>query len=329
MELELKSKVDLMVENYHKLKGGFTWETNLIKQFAAMTYAIKDRRVEIDKIREIKDYIKSETSWISSFRGINNFVLANLLSLEEDYRGLFSKIQHVYEKMKDAKFSSSVYLPLAAFTIAKETEIGDIEYRINRMRDFYDQMKKNHFWLTSQDDYVFAAVLATTELNVSDTSQKIEACYSLLNNKGLYKGNDLQTLSHILALGEEAVEIKCDKAIAIYNSLVENKCKLQYKGLATLGLVTLLTVDVDRIAGEIKEVYDYIYDKDGYGFWSLDKGTRAMLAAALVSDYYVGEVKKGLLQITLGNSINAIIIAQQQAAVAAACAASAAASSSS
>ncbi|WP_163194513.1 DUF4003 family protein [Clostridium thermarum] len=328
MVFELKSKVDLMVENYNILKNGFTWESRLIKHFSAMTYALADRRVDTNRLKEVKDYIKDQTSWTSQFRGANQFILASLLSLENDYKDFFGKIQQVYDKLRNYGFKSSAYLPLAAFTIAKSTE-GDWDHTIRRMNSFYNQMKKNHFWLTSHDDYVFASVLATTDLNVEETSALIESCYRALNSRGLHKGNDLQTLSHILALGEEDVETKCRKAVAIYDRLKEEKCKLEYKGLATLGLVTLISTDISKIVSEIKEVYDYIYEKEGYGFWSLDKGTRTILAATLVSDFYVGEAKKGLLQITLGNSINAIIIAQQQATIAAACAASAAAAASS
>ncbi len=53
-----------------------------------------------------------------------------------------------------------------------------------------------------------------------------------------------------------------------------------------------------------------------------------MLAISLVADSYIERIQKGLIDITLANSINAIVIAQQQAAIAAACAASAAAASS-
>jgi len=91
----------------------------------------------------------------------------------------------------------------------------------------------------------------------------------------------------------------------------------------------LVNKDVDKIINEIVEVYEYLYAKKGYGYWSLDKSMRTILSATLVSDFYVDEIKKGVLQIALGNSINAIIIAQQQAAVAAACAASGAAAASS
>ncbi|MBL4936604.1 DUF4003 domain-containing protein [Clostridium sp. YIM B02515] len=328
MNVELKQKVDLMVDNYSDLKAGFKWEANLIKHFSALVHATKDKRVDIDKLKEIKQYIKEETSWTSYFRGTGEFLIVNLLAFEEDYKSFFENMLNAYDKMKEAGFKRSPQLPLAAYTIVKQVPIDEWSYRIQRTKKFFDKMKENHYWLTSSDDYVFAAVLATTDFEVEATSKKIEECYSFLNKEGFYKGNDLQTLSHILAIGEEDVEEKCSKAVSLYKNLKEVNCKLQYTGLATLGLLALITNDVSKTVSEIKEVFDYISDKDGYGFWGIDKNTKVILCATLVSDYYVDEIKKGVLQITLSNSINAIIIAQQQAAIAAACAASAAAASS-
>jgi len=327
MDLVLKEKVDLMVENYHQLKKGFKWDMDLLKHFGAMIHASKGQEVHIDTLETIKKYIKDETSWTSYFRGVNSFILANLLNFEDDYKNTFKNMENVYERMRNAGFKNSTYLPLAAYTIAKEVPLEQWECRINRMEHFYEKMKKNHFWLTSADDYVFAAVLATTDLDIEGTAERIESCYRLLNEKGLYKGNDLQTLSHILAIGEEEVNLKCSKAMKLYQGLKDKKCKLQYNGLASLGVLTLITSDVEKMVNEIKEVYDYIYEKDGYGFWSLDKNMRVILASTLVSDYYIEGIKKGILQVALGNSINAIIIAQQQAAITAACTASAAAAS--
>jgi hypothetical protein len=329
METLLREKVDLMVTNYYELKENFKWDTNLVKHFGAMVHATRGKKVDPRLIEGIKKYLKEETSWTSNFRGVNGFLMASLLSFEENYKEFFDNMLKVHEKMREEKFRKSPQLPLAAYTIVKEAAIDEWNLRILRMDEFYKKMKQNHFWLTSSDDYVFAAVLATTDLEVQETSEKIEACYSLLHKEGLYKGNDLQTLSHILALGEETETEKCTKAMKLFSGLKARKCRLQYSGLATLGLLTLITTDVEKIINEIVEVYEYLYEQKGYGFWSLDKSMRTILAATLVSDYYVDEIKKGVLQIALGNSINAIIIAQQQAAVAAACAASGAAAASS
>jgi hypothetical protein len=329
MEDAIRRKADLMINNFYAMRENFRWNGNLVKHFGAMVHATSDKNVDIRLIEGTRSFIKEETGVSSYFRGTNGFIIANLLCFEDNYKDFFRNMLIVYYKLKEHKFRRSPQLPLAAYTITKESSPGDWDHTISRTEQFYKKMKQNHFWLTSSDDYVFAAVLGTTSLDPEETSEKIEDCYNTLYRDGLYRGNYLQTLSHVLALGEEEVSVKCSKAMTLYHGLKDRHCTLRYNGLATLGLLTLVTPDTDKTITEAADTYDYIYNQKGYGFWSLDKSMRAILASTLVADYYVDEIKKGVLQITLSNSINAIIIAQQQAAIAAACAASAAAASSS
>lgn len=329
MNIDLKTKVNLMADNYYELKKGFKWEANLGKHFGALVHAINDKRVDTNTLEKISKYIKSQTGTFSNYRGTNGFILSNLLYLEDDYEMFFNNMLKVSKKMKEKKFKNSAYSPLAAYTITKEVSSEEWDYRIDKMRDFYNYMKQNHFWLTSSDDYVLAAVLAASDLDVEKTSKDFEKCYRYLNDKAFRKSNGLQTLSHILAIGEESVEIKCKKTIEIYEGLKEQNLKLAYSALASLGVLALVTSDTEKIVNEVIEVYYYINRQKGYGAWSIDKSMRTMLAASLVADAYVEKIKKGVVQIALGNSINAIIIAQQQAMIAAACAASAAAATAS
>ncbi len=59
MELLLKQKIDLMAENYNELKKAFKWEYSIVKHFVAMNSSIKDKKVNVEEIEEIKDYIKN------------------------------------------------------------------------------------------------------------------------------------------------------------------------------------------------------------------------------------------------------------------------------
>lgn len=326
---DLMLKVNLMSRNFSQLKEHFFWEGSIVKQFVAMTNAIKEKEVLPERLKEIIAFIKKETSWTSYFRGNNLFMMANLLGFEDDYRKLWMDMQFLYEKLRKSGFRNCAYLPLAAYTITKEVPKQNWDSSIVRMNGFYSSMKKNHFWLTSQDDYVYAAILAVSDLDLEETCLKIENCYNLLNSLGFSRGNYLQALSHILALGEESVQDKCHKALLIRNKLKENGCKLHYNSLSTLGLISLVATDINKIVADIKEVYDYIYNQPGFGFWSMSKDIRTMFAASLVCNSYIDDYQKGLLDITIGNSINAIIIAQQQAAMAAVIASSAAANSAS
>lgn len=331
MNVELKEKTDLMIENFHELKNGFNGEMNLVKHFAAIIHASKGSKVDKDVIKKIKKYIKEKTSFISYFRGSNTSILAALLYFEDDYEEFFEHMLKVYNKLVHIGFKNSTYLTLASYTLVKEVPAGEWDYRIKRMSEFYEKMMDKHKWLTSTDDYVFAAILAITDLNIEETVEKIEVYYNYLSKQGINKGNDLQTLSHVLALGKENVEDKCNKVMKIYRGLLDKKCSLNYSGLASLGVLAIIVDNVDEMVNKIKGVYEYLYNKDGYGFWSLDKSMRTILASTIVSDFYIEKIKSGVLELTLGNSINTIIIAQQQAVVVAAsvaCAASVSTASS-
>ncbi|MDU6877527.1 MAG: DUF4003 family protein [Clostridium botulinum] len=59
MELLLKQKIDLMTENYNQVKKGFKWEYSIVKHFVAMNSALKNKKINVEEIQEIKDYIKN------------------------------------------------------------------------------------------------------------------------------------------------------------------------------------------------------------------------------------------------------------------------------
>ena len=326
MENSVNKKLNLMINNFYELKDEFRWDNNLIKYFGAMMLALKNKSINTNDIKEIREYIKDNTGLMSAFRGNNLLIMSILLAMEKDYKEFFSGMQIGYENFKNQGFSSSAYTPLVAYIFVKE--IGDKDENLMRLRmkAFYKKMKENHFWLTSADDYAHAAILAMTDFEVEYASLKSEECYTYLNSKKFYKGNDLQALANTLALSSEETNIKCDRAIALYEGLKNNKCKLEYKGLPTLGLLTQVTDDVDKIVTEISEVYESLAQTKGFGSWSIDKTMRAMLAATLVADNYIDGIKNGMLSLTLGNSINAIMIAQQQACMAGVISASAATS---
>lgn len=333
MNQELIRRTDLMVSNFQAIKKTFVWDMNISKHFAAMIAANRDSIIDSEKIKKVRDYIKQETSWMSYFRGNSEFIVSSLLSNRTDYEALFDRVEDVYEIMKNAGFRRGSYLPLAALTLAMDEGKRSSQEKVDRAKHFYEMMKKNHFWLTGEEDYVLSSVLACSDLDIDGAFNDIEECYKILIHMkfGFSSKNELQNLSHILALGDEKAERKCARAEKIYSELKKMKCKLSYFGLTALGVLTLATDDNTPAAEEVKLVFDYLKTKEGYGSWSLDSGTRAILATIIVADYYADNIKNGLIESAISNSINSIIIAEQvavAAAMSAAVTASAASSSS-
>ncbi len=140
----------------------------------------------------------------------------------------------------------------------------------------------------------------------------------------------MQSLTHVLALGEEPAALKCRRAKQLYDTLVLKGCKLsKHRELASLGILVLISEDVEKITDEIRDAYQVLIEKKGLGKWSITKHERTMYAAALVMAEYMNDLQRNSVSLTLANSLTSIVIAQQTATIIAAASASAAAASSS
>ncbi|MHC1682207.1 MAG: DUF4003 family protein [Clostridiaceae bacterium] len=327
MELELQSKVDSMINNFRILKEAFPWNNYFTNHFGAMYHVIKEENVEVEDLERIKEYLKDEIGRFSYFRGMNEGFFINLLYFQDDYRGFFKNTLTVYDKLRKVGFSRNNYLPLAAYTINAEVPFDMHDITIDRTKKFFQRMKKNHFWLTNTEDYIFAAMLAITDKDIDTTMESVEACYKGLNERGFSKGNTLQAISNTLAISDKPDEEKVARVIGFNNEFKKQKIKLGHFAGYLLGIISLINVEIEKVVQDIKEIDQYLYKTKGYGFWSLDKDMRMVLSISLATNKYMKEVEIGVIQATIGNSINAMIIAQQSAMIAA-CSASAASAAS-
>lgn len=328
----LLEKCDLFAENFQTLRKNFKWDYALMHHLGALYYTDADLAVNVEAIKDAKEMIKKNTGLFSAFRETAFFALAVMLSLEPDPKELFNRSFDIYGDLKKAGLYGSPFLTLAAASIAKRTDLTDTGTVVLRAKEFYDAMKKKHRFLTSTDDYGYAAMLAISGLPVEGAVREMETCYDYLK-KDLGSGNALQSLTHVLTLGEETAEVKCSRAIEIYKRLSEKGCKLsKYDQLASLGILVLITEDVDKITEDIKDIYEVLLEKKGFGKWSVTKHQRTMYAAALAASDYISGCRKNAMDMTLASSITSIVTAQQTAmiiAVSSAAAAAAASSSSS
>lgn len=329
MKVELQRKVDLFVTNYHTVHKEFAWEYNISQRFAALFYAMEDKEIDVVAIKEAKRIIKENTGVFSQFKGVSYFLTAVLLSLENNLEEILQKSIHIYDQLKTKRFFSSNYLVLSSIVLAKSVEEYDYKRVIDRAEQFYCKMKEQHRFITSQEDYCFAVMLGMSDLEVDLTISEMEKAYGILK-ENLYPANAVQALTHIITFGEEEVREKCHRVFEIYQRLKERDCKLSGNEISALGVISLITDEVELITEDIVETSMYLKEIKGFGVWSINKSIRTMFAANLVASDYVDKIHDNVLTVSLQNNITSIIMAQQAAIIgASAAAASAAASSSS
>lgn len=313
---DVGAKVTLFAQNAQAIKSHFTWQSPLAKRLAAMLYAQENRPIDCDAIRNSHDLMKQNTGVFSSFRGHMALGIAALLSLSPNPPALFNATQQVYAQLRDTKLRPSDYLAVAAYQIAAQTDPVGYATAVSRTREFYDRMKAQHFFRTGQDDYIFAAMLGLSQLDVTTGAGHIEQLYERL--KGEFRDkNSVQALAQVLVLGESDDSV-VNRLLTLRAALRAQKIRLDKSyTLPALGILALLPVDSGVIVREIDQARSFLRAQKGFGAMTVAPQELLLYAAGVVADSYARDVRAGVLTATISTSITNIIIAQQTATMAA------------
>lgn len=316
MEHNTKNKMTLFAANSQAVRKEFTWHNAQTKRLAALLYAQDNKPVDCEKIRQCYDLIKQNTGVFSTFRGNMCLYVAALLSLSTNPHGLFDEVMKVYDLLKDVKFSASDYLVTAACQIAAQTSPPNHVNVVTRARAFYDGMKENHFFGTSQDDYIFVAMLGLSELDVKPGAERIEQLYNRFKPE-FWNKNSVQALAQVLVLGGAGEEAE-DRVLELRAVFKKQKIRLDKTyTLPSLGLLALLPVNTDTVVKDIGEVQTYLRTQKGFGTLSVDNQELLLYASSIVASEYTQSVKDSLLAAVLSTGITNIIITRQTAMTAA------------
>jgi len=245
-----------------------------------------------------------------------------MLSLSPDPQGLFDRTLRVYDMLKAVRFHASDYLVVAAFQIASQTEPVNYQNAVYRARDFYDGMKKRNFFLTGQDDYIFAVMLGLSDIDVASGTDRIAQIIDRVKD-AFWSRNSVQTLSQVLALGGSCDET-VSQVLSLRDTLRAHRIKLDKAyTLPTLGVLALLPVENSVIARDIDEAQHILKQQKGFSSWSVTKQELLIYAAAVTAIEYAEGLHSGVVSAAVSTSIANIIIAQQVAMIAAISASSA------
>lgn len=231
IEIAINNKVDLLIHNNEKIKEvKGSWQMGMMQQSCILSSTIKNEHIIPYKVEESIEVIKNNTGIFSNFRGHSLFYLSNLLSNKENKEKSFNSILNTYNKLKENKFFNDTYLPFTAIIIDQNKNKVDIDTAIYRTKYVYDFMKNNHPFLTSSDDYCRAALIAINSKNLDSDLEYMENCYKVLNSKGFYKSNNLQSLSHVMVFDKNKNEESLNKVLRIKKLLETNNCKIDGYG---------------------------------------------------------------------------------------------------
>ena len=311
---------DQFITNRDIVKAAFRMDNNYIFPVCANRFCARGRMAQAEALRRSRDVIRSQTGAFSHFRGNIKAPLACILSMSENPEDTMARAVDNYTLLKGS-FSGSEYLALAAFLLADLDR--DAAGRAARGREIYRRMKAEHPFLTSSEDSVFAVFMAFSQMTDDQLIADMEACYGLVKTR-FKDSNCAQTVSHVLTLSPGTPEEKTGRLFGLYDALENAGGKYgKHHQLATLAALSAADADIRTLTEDILDVDYFLENQKGYGFFGLDRRTRLMHAAMIVSDEYTP--RESVDQAALAGTLS-MIIAQQMACYAAISASTAAAS---
>ena len=313
MKAELLTLCETFIANRDIAKETFKWDSYRTYPICANIFLARNAAADAQALLRCRDIIKEQTGIFSNFRGYLRPALASLLAVSENPEEKMARVVENYDILR-REFFGSEYLALVAFLLAEVANRADVEEKAGRGREIYNRMRKEHPFLTSSEDSVFAVMMAFSAQDNDALIEDMEACYTALRAR-FFRGNALQAASHVLAMRDGNAQEKADRVIALYDSLRQAGIKYgRDMELATLAALAVMDVDLPTVAEEIGQVDEYLSHQKGYGFFGPGKAVRTMHAAMIVSDLYTPRetVNTAALTGTLS-----MIIAQQMAMCAA------------
>ena len=315
MNQDITKKLTLFTENVQTIRKGFVWQHIGTKRLAALLYSLQDLPVDCEAIKESHAIIKEKTGVFSMFRGNMSLFIAAMLSLDNGCRQRLSDVTDVYDMLKKAKFHASDYLAVAAYLIVADTDRANYQLTVDRAKQFYSGMKKNNWFHTGQDDYIFAAMLGLSDIDVAAGTARVDELYRRLKSEfRMAGGGSVQALSQMLTLGGKTDEA-LEHLLLLRSSLRSHKIKLDRTyTLPALGALSLLPVSGDILVNDIWEAQSFLREQKGFGRFSISTQELLLFSSAVISSAYAKEMNDKIVASTSVSIVN-IIIAQQVAAI--------------
>lgn len=297
MDVELRSKVDLLSENYKEIRNTLRWDGNLLNHFEALLYGRTDKEFSLDRIQEIRDYI-AQRKLEYPFKGVFTKIFSIMLDDREDYGQVLDNTMLVYEHLISKGFNENEKAVFAALMIAKRFRGEELDKRVERIIELNKAL--------NDEDYLSYANLTTINKNVDEIKDELYKIEEILKSSGKSITPGIKSFSTLLLIDEDEVEIKMEKALNIMCNIKSEIFTIPEKAYPLLGLATVLVENPETFSKELSEVYNMLKNTSGYKYF-MNKDLRLIIALGLLLNKYVEEVQADLIDINVSDEISVLL----------------------
>lgn len=312
MDVELKSKVKTLTENFKEIKSALRWDGVVINHLEALIYGTKEKEFNKDKIKEIRNYIKSESTWNSPFRGEFQKIFSVLLDDREDYKLVYKETKKIYFHLLAKGFKKEDKTSFAALMLAMRYNGEELREKADKLIEIKSLVEELN--LSYESDYMSYANLATTNKSIETIKDEIENIYKVIEETAVDCGQYKEGFALSIALGEGNITSRIERALNIRCNLQSYSMKPPYKAYPLIGLSSLIVKDEELFCKEVLEVYTSLKEEKHYKK-SLDDNLMLVISLGVVLNKYFEEIRADLMDINISEEINIVYAVEDYTAL--------------
>lgn len=310
MDVELRGKVDLLTENFNEIKKSLRWDGDVLNHYEALIYGTTEKELNLERIQDIRKFIKTKKNINPVFRGKFMKIFSLLLDEREDYKEVFLETVNIFEHLVSAGFLGNDRTAFAALMLAQRFKDKDLEKKVGRLiniRQALEEDKNNSF---NKGDYISYANLAILNKELVDIKNDFNLVHEKIKEVGLNLNKGTEGFIAVLILDECSTSDKLEKALAIRCNIKSELFELPEKCYPLIGLATLIVKDEEVFSKEIREVYELLRERKGYGYF-MKRELRILISLGVVLNKYVEEIRADLIDVNISEEINMLLALEE------------------
>lgn len=286
MNTELTRKTELFVSNRQELSKIFKFDHDLNCVVSSLLLTGAGQTVDEERMKEVRRILSEKAGVMSPFRSTIEMVVLSKMYMAADPESYLEDVLEVYGPVRGKRIIEYPSLVISSMTIVDLGRKNEAELIMTKTNEIIRRMRKEHPFLTDEEDLPFAVLLAMTEKDVDTIIRDMEECYNYLKKTVKVKAdsNAIQGLSELIILTNGDLTMKCNRAVELFDTFAGHGAKYgNYYEFASLGALIGLKTDKDELVDTIIETADTLKANKGFGNWSLGNKDRLMFAAMIVS----------------------------------------------
>lgn len=303
MDKFLLNRISLTVDNYKMARMELRNDGDLLNHFASLVFCHYESEIPVERVKEIRKYIKATTPRMSIFRGDVLYLISILIaSLDKSMEEELIKNMYEYMDLLEGRFVEGAHLALTAYVLARYGGERDKEEIVKKILEVYYVLKEKYYNITQDDDYLVCALWALNDIEPEVINDFVANVFEHIADSNISSKNGVQGLANAILLNGSSGHMY--RSVEFIQELEKRDIKIANQFLPLIGILYNINPrrNVDLVEGIIDELCDQEYEYEYY----IDKGFRTIIAISII-DFCNGSEKRLYVDELLAHGILSFI----------------------